>query len=105
GGQVQGPAEVDGPAPQVPGQVGRARGVRRARTVRPGAEGSLMLALSIEPAQILVGVAVGIVAFLLAWFLLGTAARSKQDRDRAARKGAAIHPRQEAGQAVSDTCH
>ncbi len=59
-----------------------------------------MLALSIEPAQILIGIGVGIVAFLLAWFLLGTAARTKQDRDRAARMRAVIQPGQQTGQAV-----
>ena len=62
-----------------------------------------MLALSIEPVQILVGVAVGIVAFLLAWFLLGTAARSKQDRDRAARMRAVIQPGQQPGQSAVAT--
>ena len=33
-----------------------------------------MLALSVEPAQIVIGILVGLVAFFLAWFLLGTAA-------------------------------
>ncbi len=56
-----------------------------------------MLALSIEPVQVLIGIGVGIVAFLLAWFLLGTAARTKQDRDRAARMRAVIQPGQQAG--------
>jgi tight adherence protein B len=59
-----------------------------------------MLALSIEPAQILIGIGVGIVAFLLAWFLLGTAARTKQDRDRAARMRAVIQPGQQPGQSA-----
>jgi tight adherence protein B len=53
-----------------------------------------MLALSVEPAQILIGIGVGIVAFMLAWFLLGTAARQKQDRDREARMRAVIQPGQ-----------
>ena len=56
-----------------------------------------MLGLSIEPAQILIGIGVGIVAFLLAWFLLGTAARQRQDRDREARMRAVIQPGQQAG--------
>ncbi|HEV8088404.1 MAG TPA: type II secretion system F family protein [Actinomycetota bacterium] len=60
-----------------------------------------MLALSIEPAQVLIGIGVGIVAFLLAWFLLGTAARQKQDRDREARMRAVIQPGQQAGPATS----
>src|SRR4051812_50041546 len=59
-----------------------------------------MLALSIEPAQILIGIGVGIVAFILAWFLLGTAARQKQDRDREARMRAVIQPGQQSGQAA-----
>jgi len=54
-----------------------------------------MLAMTIEPSQIVVGVLVGAVAFLLAWFLLGTAARQKQDREREARMRAVIHPGQQ----------
>jgi tight adherence protein B len=54
-----------------------------------------MLALTVEPSQIVVGVLVGAVAFLLAWFLLGTAARQKQDREREARMRAVIHPGQQ----------
>jgi tight adherence protein B len=53
-----------------------------------------MLALSVEPVQILIGIGVGIVAFMLAWFLLGTAARQKQDREREARMRAVIQPGQ-----------
>jgi tight adherence protein B len=56
-----------------------------------------MLGLSIEPIQVVIGIGVGIVAFLLAWFLLGTAARTKQDRDREARMRAVIQPGQQAG--------
>ena len=36
-------------------------------------------------AQILIAVVVGLVAFLLAWFLLGSAARAKKDREVEAR--------------------
>ena len=53
-----------------------------------------MLAVSIEPAQIVLGVIVGAVAFFLAWFLLGTAARQKQDKEREARMRAVIQPGQ-----------
>jgi tight adherence protein B len=53
-----------------------------------------MLALSVEPAQIVIGVLVGAVAFFLAWFLLGAAARQKQDREREDRMRAVIHPGQ-----------
>ena len=60
-----------------------------------------MLALSIEPAQVIIGIIVGMVAFLLAWFLLGTAARQKQDRDREARMRAVIQPGQQTGQPVT----
>jgi tight adherence protein B len=60
-----------------------------------------MLALSIEPLQVAIGIAVGIVAFLLAWFLLGTAARTKQDRDREARMRAVIQPGQQGGAATA----
>jgi tight adherence protein B len=60
-----------------------------------------MLALSIEPVQVLIGIGVGIVAFLLAWFLLGTAARTKQDRDREQRMRAVIQPGQQAGAATT----
>jgi tight adherence protein B len=60
-----------------------------------------MLALSVEPAQILIGIGVGLVAFLLAWFLLGTAARTKQDRDREARMRAVIQPGQQSGPATT----
>jgi len=59
-----------------------------------------MLALSIEPVQVVIGIAVGIVAFLLAWFLLGTAARTKQDRDREARMRAVIQPGQQGSAAT-----
>jgi len=62
-----------------------------------------MLALSIEPAQILIGIGVGLVAFILAWFLLGTAARQKQDRDREARMRAVIQPGQQTGQPTAVT--
>jgi tight adherence protein B len=54
-----------------------------------------MLALSVEPTQIVIGVLVGLVAFFLAWFLLGTAARQKQDREREARMRAVIQPGQQ----------
>jgi tight adherence protein B len=53
-----------------------------------------MLALSVEPVQILLGILVGAVAFFLAWFLLGSAARQKQDREREARMRAVIQPGQ-----------
>jgi tight adherence protein B len=53
-----------------------------------------MLAVSVEPAQIVLGVIVGAVAFFLAWFLLGTAARQKQDKEREARMRAVIQPGQ-----------
>jgi tight adherence protein B len=53
-----------------------------------------MLAVSVEPAQIVLGVIVGAVAFFLAWFLLGAAARQKQDREREARMRAVIQPGQ-----------
>jgi len=60
-----------------------------------------MLALSVEPAQIVIGILVGAVAFFLAWFLLGSAARQKQDREREARMRAVIQPGQ--GQQISGT--
>jgi tight adherence protein B len=53
-----------------------------------------MLAVSVEPAQIVLGVIVGAVAFFLAWFLLGAAARQKQDKEREARMRAVIQPGQ-----------
>jgi len=56
-----------------------------------------MLALTVEPAQIVVGILVGAVAFLLVWFLLGSAARQKQDRERAQRMRAVIQPGQQQG--------
>jgi tight adherence protein B len=62
-----------------------------------------MLALSIEPVQVLIGIGVGIVAFMLAWFLLGTAARQKQDRDREARMRAVIQPGQQTGAATTSS--
>jgi tight adherence protein B len=43
-------------------------------------------------AQILLAVLVGLVAFLLAWFLLGNAARAKKDREVEARMRAVISP-------------
>ena len=43
-------------------------------------------------AQILVAVLVGLVAGLMAWFLLGSAARAKKDRDVEARMRAVIQP-------------
>jgi tight adherence protein B len=43
-------------------------------------------------AQILLAVLVGLVAFLLAWFLLGSAARAKKDREVEARMRAVISP-------------
>jgi tight adherence protein B len=54
-----------------------------------------MLALTVEPFQIVVGLLVGAVAFLLAWFLLGSAARQKQDRERETRMRAVIQPGQQ----------
>ncbi|MEP6758545.1 MAG: type II secretion system F family protein [Actinomycetota bacterium] len=54
-----------------------------------------MLALTVEPFQIVVGILVGTVAFLLAWFLLGSAARQKQDRERETRMRAVIQPGQQ----------
>ncbi len=55
----------------------------------------MMLAASIEPVQIVIGLAVGAVAFFLAWFLLGSAARQKQDREREKRMRAVIQPGQQ----------
>jgi tight adherence protein B len=46
-------------------------------------------------AQITVAALVGIVAFLLAWFLLGTAARAKAEREVARRMQAVIRPGQQ----------
>jgi tight adherence protein B len=43
-------------------------------------------------AQILIAVTVGLVAFLMAWFLLGSAARARKDRDVEARMRAVISP-------------
>ena len=54
-----------------------------------------MLALTVEPVQIVVGVLVGAVAFLLVWFLLGSAARQKQDRERESRMRAVLQPGQQ----------
>ena len=54
-----------------------------------------MLAFTVEPLQIVVGVLVGAVAFLLVWFLLGSAARMKQDRERETRMRAVIQPGQQ----------
>jgi tight adherence protein B len=54
-----------------------------------------MLAFTVEPLQIVVGILVGVVAFLLVWFLLGAAARQKQDREREARMRAVIQPGQQ----------
>jgi len=54
-----------------------------------------MLALTVEPAQIVVGALVGAVAFLLVWFLLGSAARQKQDRERESRMRAVLQPGQQ----------
>ena len=46
-------------------------------------------------AQTLIAVVVGLVAFLLAWFLLGSAARAKKDREVEARMRAVIAPAQQ----------
>jgi tight adherence protein B len=46
-------------------------------------------------AQWLVAGAVGVVAFLLAWFLLGSAARAKKDREVEARMRAVMNPGQQ----------
>src|SRR6266516_7910919 len=46
-------------------------------------------------AQIVIAVVVGLVAFLLAWFLLGSAARAKKDREVEARMRAVIAPSQQ----------
>jgi tight adherence protein B len=46
-------------------------------------------------AQIVVAALVGIVAFLLAWFLLGTAARARAEREVAQRMQAVIRPGQQ----------
>ena len=43
-------------------------------------------------AQVFIAVVVGLVAFLLAWFLLGSAARAKKDREVEARMRAVIAP-------------
>ena len=59
----------------------------------------MLASLTVEPAQIVVGILVGSVAFLLAWFLLGSAARQKQDREREARMRAVIQPGQQPGAA------
>src|SRR4029079_10226894 len=95
--------QVDGVATEVPRQARRARGVRRERAVRAGAEGSLMLALTVEPGQIVIGILVGAVAFFLAWFLLGAAARQRQEREREARMRAVIQPGQQASAASAAT--
>ncbi len=55
-----------------------------------------MFVLAVEPSQIVIGVLVGGVAFFLAWFLLGAAARQKQDKEREARMRAVIQPGQQA---------
>jgi tight adherence protein B len=60
-----------------------------------------MLALTVEPIQIAIGVLVGAVAFFLAWFLLGSAARGMQDREREARMRAVIQPGQQSSDAVT----
>jgi tight adherence protein B len=62
-----------------------------------------MVAISIEPAQILLGLLVGGVAFFLAWFLLGAAARQKQDREREARMRAVIQPGQQQQATAANT--
>jgi len=46
-------------------------------------------------AQILIAVLVGLTVFSMGWFLLGTAARTKQDREREARMRAVIQPGQQ----------
>jgi tight adherence protein B len=51
--------------------------------------------VAVEPTQIVLGVLVGIVAFLVVWFLLGAAARARQDREREARMRAVIQPGQQ----------
>jgi len=48
-----------------------------------------------DAAQYVLAATVAVVAFLLAWFLLGTAARSKKDRDVEARMRAVIQPGQQ----------
>jgi len=48
--------------------------------------------LTSSAAQMLLAVLVGLVAFLLAWFLLGSAARAKKDREVEARMRAVISP-------------
>jgi tight adherence protein B len=46
-------------------------------------------------AQVVIAVLVGLVAFFLAWFLLGSAARAKEDREVARRMHAVIRPGQQ----------
>jgi tight adherence protein B len=48
-----------------------------------------------QSAQVALAVLVGLVAFLLAWFLLGNAARAKKERDVEARMRAVIQPGQQ----------
>jgi tight adherence protein B len=62
-----------------------------------------MLATTIEPGQIVIGVLVGGVAFFLSWFILGAAARQKQDREREARMRAVIQPGQQGAATVAST--
>ena len=47
-----------------------------------------------QGAQVGLAALVGLVAFLLAWFLLGNAARARKDRDVEARMRAVIQPGQ-----------
>jgi tight adherence protein B len=62
-----------------------------------------MLALTVSLSQIVIGILVGAVAFFLAWFLLGAAARQKQDKEREARMRAVIQPGQQAAAAAAAT--
>jgi tight adherence protein B len=62
-----------------------------------------MLALTVSLSQIVIGILVGAVAFFLAWFLLGAAARQKQDKEREARMRAVIQPGQQAVAAAAAT--
>ncbi len=55
-----------------------------------------------DTAQFVLAGLVALVAFLLAWFLLGTAARAKKDRDVEARMRAVIQPGQQPSGATAE---
>ena len=96
-GRFQRAPEVHGPATEVPGQAGRARRVRRARALRTGAEGRsdgsgghlLDVLHRADPHR---GGGRSGRRSSSAWFLLGSAARAKKDREVEARMRAVIAP-------------